>query len=70
MATNFGKTVGELKKDLEMLEDDCILYAGGLTFYRLKKRGEKLVQIEFQQQVYEDEKGEIFIQQFDLDDET
>ncbi len=47
-------TVGELKERLAGYSDDSILYFGGLDFYRLKQRGEKLIQIEFDQTVYKD----------------
>jgi hypothetical protein len=44
-------TVGELKLHLEVYSDDCELDFSGLDFYRLKSRGEKYVQVEFNQTV-------------------
>lgn len=66
MGTSFGITVGELKKHLEVFEDDCLIYAGGLTFEQLKKKSEKSLRIDFKQSVYETHTGEIIIDQFDL----
>lgn len=41
-------TVGELKRMLAVFrDDDEIAFSGGLTFHRLKMRGEKLVHVEF-----------------------
>lgn len=52
-------TVGELKERLAAFSDDCLISFGhdDLAFYRLKMRGEKLVQVEFDQSVYRDAKG-------------
>jgi hypothetical protein len=58
----FGLTVGEFKDMLSKFEDDAKLIAGGLTFYRLKIRGENLVQIEFNQVVYVDNTGKVCIE--------
>jgi hypothetical protein len=55
-------TVGELKKHLENFSDDTVIYFGGLDFHRTKTRGDKLVQIEFNQQVYKTEDGKIVIE--------
>ena len=49
-------TVGDLRKMLEGFNDDDELSFSGLDFYRLKKRGPDLVQVEFNQQVYRDRK--------------
>jgi hypothetical protein len=54
---NSGLTVGELKRELEGWSDDMVLHMGGLTFYRMKQRGEKLLQMEFNQTVYLDGNG-------------
>lgn len=62
---NAGVTVGELREQLEGYSEDAELYMGGLQFYRLKRRGEKLVQLEFNQQVYRDEDGEIVVEEVD-----
>ena len=61
-------TVGELKKQFELFDDDFEVSFSGLTFYRLKKRGPKLVQIEFAQQVYRDSEGKVFVENVDQDD--
>ena len=55
-------TVGELKELLEGFTDDTELYFSGLDFYRGKRRGEKVVQIEFNQQVYKDSSGKVVIE--------
>lgn len=47
-------TVGDLLRMLDGFPRDAVLYFGGLDFYRVKQRGEKLVQIEFNQPVYKD----------------
>jgi hypothetical protein len=58
-------TVGELRRHLELFDDDCDLMFGTdgrLTFYRVKSRGEKLVQIEFAEfvpQLKDDEQPEV-----------
>lgn len=41
-------TVGDLRRQLAAFDDDTKLtFGGGLTFYRLKMRGENLVNLEF-----------------------
>jgi hypothetical protein len=53
-------TVAELKKHLETWPDDMEILFGaepGLDFYRVKQRGEKLLQVEFSQSVYNDSNG-------------
>jgi hypothetical protein len=40
-------TVAQLRRRLASYNDDDELYFSGLTFYRLKRRGEDLVQVEF-----------------------
>jgi len=52
-------TVGDLKERLAAFPDDCLISFGqdDLAFYRLKMRGENLVQVEFDQTVRRDEKG-------------
>lgn len=51
-------TVADLKRQLGSFnDDDEIDFEGGLSFNRLKRRGDKLVQIEFNEvQAYLDEK--------------
>lgn len=43
---NSAYTVGDLKRDLALYDDDMEIYFEGFSFYRLKMRGEKLLQIE------------------------
>jgi len=40
-------TVANLKAELANWPDDYTVYFSGLSFHRLKKRGEKVVQMEF-----------------------
>lgn len=62
MTADLGITVGELKRKLEIFDDDSILEAGGLTFFQLKKSGENSVRIEFKEQVYKDGNGKIIVE--------
>ena len=55
-------TVAVLKAHLSAYPDDTELDFSGLDFYRLKQRGEKLVQIEFNQQVYRTPEGDVVVQ--------
>jgi len=64
-------TVGDLKRELSAYEDDRELCFGDeecLTFYRLTPRGEKLVQVEFEQTIYRNQQGRIVI--IEPDDDT
>ncbi len=54
-------TVGEFKRMLKGCNDDVELYFSGLDFYRLKMRGDKLLQVEFNQQVYRNSEGNIVV---------
>lgn len=65
MIPNAGITVGELRDRLRIFPDDAELFMGGLTFNRLKSRGDKLVQLEFHEVVYMDESGRIHVDQLD-----
>ncbi len=49
-------TIGELKDTLKGWPDDYEIFFGcpELEFYRLKQRGDKLVQLEFSQNIYKD----------------
>ncbi|UZD56846.1 hypothetical protein OLL83_002555 [Shewanella algae] len=47
-------TVGELKEMLNVYTEDTKIDFSGLDFYRLKKRDDKLLQVEFSQTVYKD----------------
>lgn len=44
--------VGTLLDQLQGLPRDTLVSLGGLDFYRVKRRGPELVQIEFNQSVY------------------
>ncbi|MDD1002418.1 hypothetical protein [Pseudomonas sp. TNT2022 ID642] len=47
-------TVGELVEALrEVPRDTKIRFQGGLSFYRFKRRGEDLIQVEFNEPVYD-----------------
>tara|TARA_B100000700_G_scaffold81744_1_gene91966 strand:+ start:16081 stop:16269 length:189 start_codon:yes stop_codon:yes gene_type:complete len=59
-------TIGELKRMLEVHSDDDVLSFSGLDFYRLKRRGEDLVQVEFNQHVYKDrQSGKVIVEDLD-----
>lgn len=55
-------TVGQLKEELALYSDDTELSFSGLEFYRLKMRGDKLVQVEFNQSVYLNDKGDVVVE--------
>ena len=55
-------TLGEFRQHLEAYPDDYEIYFSGLDFYRIKQRGEKLIQVEFNQQVYLDEQGNVVVE--------
>lgn len=55
-------TVGELKQRLAIYDDDWEITFNGLKFCRLKARGPKLVQMEFEQTVYLDESGDVVVE--------
>ncbi len=59
-------TVGELREHLKVFPDDWEVTFGGLEFYRTKQRGDKLVQIEFNQTVYRNAKGKVVVENHDL----
>jgi len=51
-------TVGMLIEHLKAHDPDCkVAFGGGLEFYRTKQRGPELVQIEFNQNVWKDDRG-------------
>lgn len=57
--SEYETTVGELRRALSGYPDDYELCFGphpGLTFYRAKQRGDKLVQLEFNELDYRDGK--------------
>jgi hypothetical protein len=55
-------TVGRLRQELKMFDDDTELSFGGLEFHRVKSRGDNLVQIEFNELVYLDASGRVVVQ--------
>jgi hypothetical protein len=55
-------TIKEFKENLSIYPDDCELSFSGLDFYRVKQRGDKLIQVEFNQSVYLDSKGQVVIE--------
>jgi hypothetical protein len=57
-------TVAEFRRHLEGIPDDASISFGcnSLIFYRVKQRGNNCYQIEFNQSVYDNEKGEVFIE--------
>ena len=59
-------TVGELIDHLSLFPRDATVFFGGslnaLTFYRTKLRGEHLVQIEFNENVYLTDAGEVVVE--------
>lgn len=55
-------TVGQLRQELAGLADECEVSFSGLTFYRVKMRGDNLAQVEFAQPVFLDEQGHVVVQ--------
>ena len=55
-------TIAELKEHLKGFPDDYDVSFSGLTFYRTKIRGPKLVQIEFNETVYRDENNRVVVE--------
>ena len=60
-------TVGELLEKLQKLPKNDKIFFGcySLEFYRIKHRGPNLWQIEFNQTVGDDEKGQVFVENHD-----
>lgn len=49
-------TIGDLKSWIKDIPNDTeLIFQGNLTFYRIKRRGENLVQMEFNQIVTAEE---------------
>ncbi|EBN5287162.1 hypothetical protein DVC45_08415 [Salmonella enterica] len=63
-------TVGVLLDLLQSYPRDTLLYFSGLDFYRLKWRGENLLQVEFNQQVYRNSDGLVMIKNLDSSDSS
>lgn len=56
-------TVGDLRERLSGFPDSMeIMFSGCLTFYRIKQRGDNLLNMEFNEQIYRDEDGELVIE--------
>ncbi len=55
------RTVGDMKRELAVFDDDYEIDFSGLDFYRLKQRGDKLVQVEFNQPVYRTPEGKVVV---------
>ncbi|MGO2354044.1 MAG: hypothetical protein ACTH58_04850 [Marinomonas foliarum] len=55
-------TVGELLDQLEGIDRNARISFSGLDFYRIKRRGPDILQIEFNQQVYLDESGRVVVE--------
>ncbi len=47
-------TAKELMEQLSKYPGDCVMYFSGLEFNRLKQRGDKLLQIEFEENIFPD----------------
>jgi hypothetical protein len=54
-ADRYRYTVGDLKRDLAIFNNDMEIYFEGFNFERLKRRGDKLLQIEISEKEYENE---------------
>ena len=55
-------TVEQLIRELSFHDKDARVEFSGLDFMRVKSRGDDLVQIEFDQQVYRDSSGNVVVQ--------
>ena len=55
-------TVGELRAALIPWDDNDLISFGGLSFYRVKGRGDHLAQVEFNELVYLDGAGRVVVQ--------
>lgn len=56
---------GDLKERLEPVPDDWEISFSGLEFSRFKVRGEKLIQIEFNEAVFLDDEGRVVVHNLD-----
>jgi len=52
-------TVGEFRKVLEEYDDDLELTFSGLEYHRVQARGEKHLEVEFEEKVFKDKVGNI-----------
>lgn len=55
-------SVGEFMEELKVFDKNARLSFSGLDFYRLKMRGDDLIQVEFNQQVYKDSNGKVIVE--------
>ncbi|WP_100637250.1 hypothetical protein [Marinomonas sp. ef1] len=55
-------TVSDLKKMLELYDNDFEISFSGLDFHRLKTRGPKLVQVEFNEVIYRNSEGKMVLE--------
>ena len=53
----------QLRQALSGYPDDYKVSFSGLTFYRLKTRGPKLLQVEFEESVYRNEQGKLIVEE-------
>ncbi len=60
--TDHTVELAELIRQLKSYPPDTRVSFGGLDFYRVKKRGDKLIQVEFNQSVYRTEKGVLVVE--------
>lgn len=58
-------TVGDLLDQLKHYPRDAKLSFSGLDFYRLKWRGENVIQVEFNQPVYRNSEGLVVVENLD-----
>ena len=54
-------TVGMLMNELSGFDKDVKIDFSSLDFHRVKPRGDKLIQIEFNQMVYRDDEGDVVV---------
>jgi hypothetical protein len=59
------QTVADLKRRLSIYPDHYEVDFSGLDFYRLKQRGEELIQVEFSQPVYRGADGRVIVENLD-----
>ncbi|MAM56518.1 MAG: hypothetical protein CMN25_04205 [Salinicola sp.] len=54
-------TVGEFRKLLEAYDDQLELSFSGLEYHRLKQKGDKHLEVEFEEKVFRDKTGHVNI---------
>ena len=59
------QTVGDLRRQLSVYPEHYEVDFSGLDFYRLKQRGDELIQVEFNQPVYRDANGRVIVENLD-----